>query len=132
MSTRTVLVAVSRDEDDAIRVSETVERLYDDDDVEIALVHCFTDNPEGASAAQLSSVRHVREYLEELGFDVEIHERSGEPATEVLEAAAELDADLVCLGGRRRSAAGKVMFGSTAQSILHDADRPVVLAPGPT
>lgn len=132
MSTRTVLVAVSRDEDDATRVSETVQRLYEAEDVEISLVHCFTDNPEGASAAQLSSIRHVGEHLEAAGFDVEIHERSGDPASEVLDAAAELDADLVCLGGRRRSAAGKVMFGSTAQAILHDADRPVVLAPGPT
>ncbi|GGN10255.1 universal stress protein [Halarchaeum nitratireducens] len=132
MSSRTVLVAVSRDENDAIRVSETVERLYDADEVEVGLVHCFTENPEGASAAQLSSVRHASERLEAAGFDVEIHERSGDPASEVLEAAVEIGADLVCLGGRRRSAAGKVMFGSTAQSVLHDADRPVVLAPGPT
>lgn len=130
MDTRTMLVALSQDEADAQNVVKTVTGLYGGDEVDVVLTHCFTENPEGASATQLSSIKHARERLEDAGYDVEVHERSGNPAEEILDAGRELDADLICLGGRRRSAAGKVMFGSTAQSVLVDADRPVVLSPG--
>jgi len=130
MADRTVLVAVSRDEADAEHVTDTLLDVYRSDEVDVVVTHCFTNNPEGASASQLGAVRHVVETLEDDGFEVAIDERSGDPAEEVLEAAADVDADLICLGGRRRSAAGKMVFGSTAQAVLHDADRPVVLAPG--
>lgn len=52
--------------------------------------------------------------------------RVGEPTEEILAVAAELDARYVVVGGRRRSPVGKVLFGSTTQSVLLEADRPVV------
>jgi nucleotide-binding universal stress UspA family protein len=50
----------------------------------------------------------------------------GGAADEILSYADEHDARYVVVGPRGRSAAGKVIFGSVAQSILLDADRPVV------
>jgi nucleotide-binding universal stress UspA family protein len=52
--------------------------------------------------------------------------RIGEPVEEILEAAAERDAHYLVIGGRKRTPTGKALFGSTTQSILLNADRPVV------
>lgn len=60
------------------------------------------------------------------GAAVETVGRVGRPADEILAAADGTDARYVVLGGRRRSPAGKALFGSTTQRVLLDADRPVV------
>ena len=62
-------------------------------------------------------------------YDPEVVEpvgRVGDPTAEILAAADELDARYVVVGGRRRSPVGKVLFGSTTQSVLLESDRPVV------
>ena len=69
------------------------------------------------------------------GFDPDLVEtvgRIGAPVSEVLAEAAEVDARFVVIGGRRRSPAGKAVFGSTTQDILLDADWPVVTVMEPT
>ena len=50
----------------------------------------------------------------------------GEPTDSILTLGEELDASYVVIGGRQRSPAGKVLFGSVTQSVLLNADRPVV------
>lgn len=53
--------------------------------------------------------------------------RQGQPPHEqVLQVAREVEADLIVLGLRRRSATGKLLFGSNAQRILLEAPCPVV------
>lgn len=43
----------------------------------------------------------------------------------IAELADEIEADLVIVGGRGRTPAGKAVFGSTAQTVLLTADCPV-------
>lgn len=50
----------------------------------------------------------------------------GDRADEILEVASENDCDYVFLVGRRRSPAGKVLFGDTAQSVILNFDGYVV------
>ncbi|KOX98203.1 universal stress protein [Halorubrum sp. ASP1] len=51
----------------------------------------------------------------------------GEPAETIIEVAEELDVDNITMSGRRRSPTGKMLFGSTTQSVLLAADRPVTV-----
>jgi nucleotide-binding universal stress UspA family protein len=50
----------------------------------------------------------------------------GSPGEELLRLAKERRADVIVLGVRRRSALDLVLFGSTAQGVLRDAECPVL------
>lgn len=52
--------------------------------------------------------------------------RVGDVVEEILAAADKHDARYIVVGGRKRTPAGKALFGSATQSILLNADRPVV------
>jgi nucleotide-binding universal stress UspA family protein len=58
--------------------------------------------------------------------DVTVQGRVGTPAEEILAEAKRADARYLVIGGRKRTPIGKAVFGSTTQSVLLDADRPVV------
>lgn len=57
--------------------------------------------------------------------------QSGEAADAVLDVARELGADKIVIGLRRRTPTGKLLFGSTAQRILLEADAPVLAVKAP-
>ena len=79
----------------------------------------------------------VREMAQELtgsfrnyGVTVEVEGRvSDSIGSAIVTVADELDAARIVVGGRRRTPAGKVLFGSTAQRILLDAPCPVTFVP---
>lgn len=71
----------------------------------------------------------VTELLEEGGVDYEVHESVGEPAETILAAAGERDSDAIVIGIQKRSPVGKVLFGSVAQGVILDSDRPVTTVP---
>lgn len=82
------------------------EDLYEDSDV-----------PESVSIA--------KEILEKEGASVATRREHGDPAETILAIADEIDADTIALSGRKRSPAGKVLFGSVTQAVLLSANRPV-------
>lgn len=82
------------------------------------------------SAQRVGSVRRAAEHLEEHDVDVTIREESGETAQDIIDVADNDDVDLIVLGGRKRSPAGKVLFGSVSQSVLLNTDRPVAITGG--
>lgn len=62
------------------------------------------------------------------GFPFEVHGVLGENPGRAITAYAErIDADHLVVGGRTRSPVGKVVFGSTAQSVITAAPCPVTL-----
>lgn len=67
----------------------------------------------------------AREAIEEF----EAVGRVGDIATEIVEYARERDATFVVVGGRARSAVGKAILGSVSQSVVLQADQPVVTVP---
>lgn len=53
----------------------------------------------------------------------------GDPADEIVEYAANVEARYIVVRPRRRSPTGKALFGSVAQSVLLNASCPVVTVP---
>lgn len=124
-----VLIAVDEDEEQAIVQAEAVRNLPGQDELQVTAYHCFDhENPSGASATQVSGVRRVLDTFEDTDVDVQVEESSGDSATEIVETAEELGVDAICVGGRRRSPAGKALFGSVSQAVLLNAECPVLFA----
>jgi nucleotide-binding universal stress UspA family protein len=74
--------------------------------------------PESADAAI--------EILEDAGVNVETRRVEGDPSETILNVARELDVDSIVMSGRKRSPAGKVLFGSISQASRLSADRLVI------
>ena len=77
------------------------------------------------SEAQLEE---VREQLRSSGVQHEVRQlvRGMDPAEDLINVAAEVAADFIIIGLRRRSPVGKLILGSNAQRILLDAPCPVL------
>ena len=82
-------------------------------------------DPRFASADVLDG---VRSRLDAAGvvYEVEQPVRGHEASDEVVEAADRVNATMIVIGLRRRSATGKLITGSQAQRILLDAHCPVL------
>jgi nucleotide-binding universal stress UspA family protein len=124
-----VLIALDENESRAVAQATAVADLPESATaVRATLLYSFTDNPSGASALQVAGVRRAQETLEDAGIDTDLVETSGNPADTILDVAEERDVNCICVGGRRRSPAGKALFGSVAQSVILNAERPVLVA----
>jgi len=102
------------------------------DDLSVVVTHTLTAEEADAPGdqrrvGQVETVKLVRDYLSERDIAVELAEARHPPADGILELAAEFDADHVAMGSRKRSPAGKVVFGSVAQQVLLEADVPVTV-----
>ncbi|MDS0298218.1 universal stress protein [Halogeometricum sp. S1BR25-6] len=123
-----VVVGVDEEEEHARRcVEEVVNLPGESSEKRVTLIHSFVDNPSGASATQVHSVREAAETLEAAGIEYDVEESSGDPADVIVSVADDVDADLVIVGGRKRSPAGKALFGSVTQSVILGAARPVMV-----
>lgn len=77
-----------------------------------------------AGAADLSAIRAL---LDSRGIDAEIRQPVVRDVTDaLLDITEEVDASMLVIGIRHRSAVGKLLMGSTAQRILLDARCPVL------
>lgn len=134
----TVLAAVD-DEGNSDGLLGTARRLATAFDDDLVVLHVMTDRrfnelqenrdnyfvDEATGEATDIAEAEAGSVLD--GFDaVEYRGRVGDPVESIIEAADDLDARYVVLGGRRRTPVGKVVFGSVTQSVLLNADRPVV------
>lgn len=71
--------------------------------------------------------QQVQQRLEASGLQFEVRRPMGADVADlVLEAAEEVDADLIVVGLRKRTPVGKLILGSVAQRILLDAGAPVL------
>lgn len=131
-----ILMPVDTDEQRALAQAEHVAGLPGaGESVEVILLFVFEDTgeqlPDDVSgfrtATRIGSVRRAKEHLEDHEINVSIREDSGDTAEDILRIARGEDVDTIVLGGRKRSPAGKVLFGSISQAVLLNAERPVTI-----
>lgn len=131
-----VLVPVDDNVERSLRQAEYVASLPGDpESVLVVLTHILEGVDEEAPVEmrkpeRVKSVKRARESLEERGYDVAVEAATAPPADGILELAEEQNVDAIVMGGRKRSPAGKVLFGSVTQSVLLNTDRPVVVTGG--
>ncbi len=75
-----------------------------------------------------SQLEEVRNQLTNAGVEHEVRQlvRGLDPAEDLMSVAAEVGAEVIVIGLRRRSPVGKLILGSNAQRILLDAPCPVL------
>lgn len=144
MAIETILVAVgSGDAQRTEKLSGTVADVAGPAGATVALAHVFTEEEYRKIRRQLDfdpdaevspddvagryvTIRDLGDAMDEAGIDFTRHGVVSEERGEaIVDLAAEHDADLVFVGGRKRSPTGKAVFGSTAQTVMLNAPCPV-------
>ena len=141
-----ILAAVgeSEDQDRIIEVANDLATAYDD---ELRVLHVIPKNDANnhfdsirsidefeniSFSVEIDRAEHIAETFIERGLegdtaeDVSAMGRIGNPAEEILSVAEMLDPRFLVIGGRKRSAVGKAIFGSVTQSVILHADQSVV------
>jgi nucleotide-binding universal stress UspA family protein len=73
----------------------------------------------------------VGKQLKEKGVKSKIEVRVGHAAEEIIEFAGEVSADMVAMSTHGRSGVRRWVFGSVAEKVLHEGDKPLLLVRSP-
>lgn len=124
----TFLVGIDANQSRAIAQAEALAEVpLDTDSVQAVLVHSFEEKTKGSTVEQVKPVRVARDRLEEAGIEVLVEGYGGDAVRAIRNVAEEYDADQIVLAGRKRTPAGKVLFGSVTQSVILESERPVLV-----
>lgn len=144
MGLETVLVAV--DATDVGRVDRLIEEAIDvakPAGATVVLAHVFSEEEYAENRERLhfardsevtpdvvakrhTALREIAKAFEAEHVDYEVRGTvSGNRGKAIVAMAGETGADRVLVGGRKRSPAGKAVFGSTAQEVLLSSPCPV-------
>lgn len=133
-----VLVPVHTNVERALSQAEYVATLANEGlDVHAYVLFVFTGEERSAdtpsemkrfdSPTRVEAVKRTMSVLDDADVEYTIQEDSGEVAADIMADAEGLDVDDIVLGGRKRSPAGKILFGSVTQEVLLNTDRPVTV-----
>ena len=145
MGLETIVVAVGPTEERRVnQLTETVLDVVGTRDVTVILYHAFTEaafedgirrynedlaNPPTPAemTRRLESISQIIDELEEEELPYEVVSDIADPKDGILEAVADTGADMLFVGGRKRSTLGKALAGNTAHQVMMNASCPVVL-----
>jgi nucleotide-binding universal stress UspA family protein len=148
MSLETVLVAVGESDEDRIdALAQTAIDIAGPAGATVKLAHVFSkegyretrealDFDRDAEvtpdvvAKRYVTIRDMGDAMTEADIEFTYHGAVGPEGEAIVELAEEFAADLVIVGGRKRSPAGKAVFGSTAQEVILNAPCPVTFVRG--
>jgi universal stress protein A len=133
---RRILVPVDFDPGTKLAIRFALDRFPSS---EIAALHVVAPLPPadpvvGPLVPNLAAIRgEVRALLDKAGAGrvAESVRLMADPADAVLEAAREMDVDLLVVATHGRRGVTRALLGSVAEKIVRHADRPVLVLPGP-
>ena len=143
MALETILLAVGpNDADRTDELASTVIDIAGPAGAEVVIAHVFTDDEYETVVDRLefdavaeadpdevadrhTTVRDLREQLDDAGIETSVRGAVGDHGDEIVALAGMTRADLIVVGGRKRSPTGKAVFGSTAQEVMLSAPCPV-------
>jgi nucleotide-binding universal stress UspA family protein len=103
-------------------------RMRDTDLIVIHSLHgAGVDDDEDVVASD-RELETIDEMLSKEGINYSIHNfvRGNSPAEDIVQAAKDYDGQLIVIGLRQRTSAGKFLLGSNAHDILMNAPCPVL------
>ena len=138
----TILVADALDSVSELALLQGVSLATRTPGAELHLVHVPRQEPvdEGAAFAVVKREQTYQAAAEELRRRVQrawhqegelqviAHFRDGDAASAILQAAIDIDADVIVVGSHHRRGVAKVVLGSVAERVLHAARCPVYIA----
>lgn len=135
-----MLIPVDSDEDRAKKIAETVIAFPgSNEEIEATILNVYGEfdvTDEGGRIRSTdfynetdfpNSVNIVESQLTAANLNTTKRRSHGDPAKQILSVAEEINADHILMGGRKRSPAGKVLFGSVTQSVILSAECPVTV-----
>ncbi|AXG11331.1 universal stress protein [Haloplanus rubicundus] len=127
-----VLVPVDSNTNRARHQAQYVARLPDADSAVAATVLYVSppdrfESAKEASFSKVDSAATAAEELERAGVEVDRRIDGGSVSRAIVDAIADVDADEVVMGGRKRSGVTTVLLGSTVQDVLLSTERPVTV-----
>lgn len=142
-----VILAAVGEKGNPDRIIETAHELAVAFDDELQVLHVI---PEKNADEHFRALRSIEEF-EDISFTIEIDRaeemaetfiddvlgdsaregvspvgRIGDPADAILATADSINPRYVVIGGRKRTPAGKAIFGSVTQSVILNSDYPTV------
>ncbi|MFC6973568.1 universal stress protein [Halomicroarcula sp. GCM10025709] len=148
MALETILLAVGPNDKDRIEeLASAVTDIAGPAGAEVIVAHVFTDDEyenvvdrlEFESVGEAdpdqvadrhTTVRELLKRLDEADIETSVRGAVGNHGEQIVDLAEDVSADLVVVGGRKRSPTGKAVFGSTAQEVMLSAPCPVTFVRG--
>lgn len=129
-----VVLAVGDDEDRALDQADFVASLPQAAEEVIAhVVHTLHGEerkaPESMRRAdRVATVRRALDHFEQHNITAKAQDISEPVADSIIDLADDIDADLIVVGGRKRSPAAKAVLGSVTQQVILNTNRAVTVA----
>jgi nucleotide-binding universal stress UspA family protein len=102
---------------------------------DLAVLHVVdsldADNREAYRLGVSDEIEKVAGDEPSVAWELHLALAGGDVAGTLLGLVAQLDADLLVIGARRRSPVGKALLGSVAQTAILEADMPVLVVKAP-
>ncbi|WP_050032105.1 universal stress protein [Halorubrum halophilum] len=107
----------------------TVHAINVVDTAEISVAHDveLAEIEQGLEGAGSEAVNRVADRASERGVDVRTAIRRGSPAQQILDYADENSIDLIIMGTRGHSGMDRILLGSVAETVVRNANRPVMV-----